>query len=178
MSKLLEEKEVFKCCRFNVVERQYQRDDGVKYGRFSVNPGDAVIVLPITEDGEIIFIEQMRESVGKVCLELPAGMIDSGEESIDAAKRELEEETGIIAKNIELLLDGYPSAGYTSEKIYIYLATDFEQGKVKLDETEEITSVKKIPIEKALNLISENYFEEINMVVAILMYYYKYCNNK
>lgn len=178
MSKLLEEKEVFKCCRFNVVERQYQRDDGVKYGRFSVNPGNAVIVLPITENGEIVFIEQMRESVGKVCLELPAGMIDSGEEPLIAAKRELEEETGIIAKNIELLLDGYPSAGYTSEKIYIYLAREFEEGRVHLDETEEITSIKKIPIEKALSLISENYFEEINLVVAILIYYYKYLNNK
>lgn len=178
MSRLLEENEVFKCCRFNVVEKQYQREDGVKYGRFTVNPGDAVIVLPITENGEIVFIEQMRESVGKVCLELPAGMIDREEAPIDAAKRELEEETGIIAKKIELLMDGYPSAGYTSERIYIYLAKDFEEGKVHLDETEEITSVKKISIDKALNLISENYFEEVNLVVAILMYYYKYCSNK
>ena len=174
MSKLLEENEVFKCCRFNVVERKYEREDGVKYDRFTVNPGDAVIILPITDDGEIVFIEQMRESVGKKCLELPAGMIDSGEEPIEAAKRELEEETGIIANNLELLFDGYPSAGYTSEKIHIYLAKDLKKGTVHLDETEEITMVKNISIEEALNLISKNYFEEMNIVVAILTYYYKY----
>lgn len=178
MSKLLEEKEVYKCCRFNIIERQYQRDDGVKYSRFSVNPGDAVIVLPVTEDGKIVFIEQMRESVGKVCLELPAGIIDSGENPIDAAKRELEEETGIIAKDLELLLDGFPSAGYTSERIYIYLAKNFEIGNINLDESEEILSIKKIPIEETLSLIAKNYFEEINLVVAVLTYYYKYLCNK
>lgn len=178
MSKMLEENEVFKCCRFNVVERQYERDDGVKYGRFSVNPGDAVIVLPITENNEFVFIEQMRESVGKLCLELPAGIIDPGEKPVVAAKRELEEETGIIANDIELLLDGFPSAGYTSEKMYIYVARDFEEGKVHLDETEEILSIKKIPIDEVMELIEENYFDEINAVVAILMYYFKYCKNK
>ncbi|MBP3597655.1 MAG: NUDIX hydrolase [Clostridia bacterium] len=174
MSKLLEEDEVFKCCRFNVVKRKYEREDGVKFDRYTVNPGDAVIILPVTENGEIVFIEQMRESVGKICLELPAGMIDSGEEPIEAAKRELEEETGIVANSLELLIDGYPSAGYTSEKIHIYLARDFSEGKIHLDETEEITIAKRIPIEEALKLISENYFEEINVIVAILTYYNKY----
>lgn len=178
MSKLIEEKEVFKCCRFNVVERHFERDDGVKYGRFSVNPGDAVIVLPVTKDNEIIFIEQMRETVGKVCLELPAGMIDEGEKPAVAAKRELEEETGFIANDIELMLDGYPSAGYTSEKMYIYIAKDLEEGKVHLDDTEEILSVRKIPIEEVMELVAENYFDEVNVVVAILMFYQKYCSNK
>lgn len=178
MSKLLDEKEVFKCCRFNVVERNFEREDGVKFGRFSVNPGDAVIVLPVTKENEIIFIEQARETVGKICLELPAGMIDAGEKPVVAAKRELEEETGYIANDIELLMDGYPSAGYTSEKMYMYVAKDLEEGNVHLDETEEILSVKKIHIDEVMDLIAENYFDEVNVVAAILMYYKKYLNNK
>lgn len=178
MSKLIDEKEVFKCCRFNVVEKNYEREDGLKYDRFCVNPGDAVIVLPVTENNEVVFIEQLREAVGKVCLELPAGLIDEGEKPRDAALRELEEETGIIAKDIELLLDGYPSAGYTSEKIYMYVARNFDEGKVNLDETEEILSIKKVPLEEVMELVDENYFEEINTVSAIMKYYIKYIINK
>ena len=176
MSKLLEKNEVFKCCRFNVTERKYEREDGVKYNRFTVNPGNAVIILPVTENNEIVFIEQYRESIEKVALELPAGIIEKGELPIDAARRELEEETGIISQDLELLIDGFPSAGYTSEKIYIYLARNLKKGKVHLDETEEIISLKNISIEKSLELIKQNYFEEINLVVAIMMYYYKYYN--
>ncbi len=178
MSKLLEENEVFKCCRFNIVKRIFERQDGLKYHRFTVNPGNSVIVLPITEDNEIVFIEQLRESVGKVCLELPAGLIDDGETPEFAAKRELEEETGLISNDLELLIEGFPSAGYTSEKIFIYLAKNFKEGKVHLDETEEIISTKKLPIKEVLDLINKNFFEEMNLVVAVLIYYYKFCSNK
>lgn len=175
MSELLNENVVFDCCRFNVVKKEYKREDGVNFERLIVNPGNAVMILAVTDNNEIVFVEQMREAVGKVCLELPAGMIDKGELPIEAAKRELEEETGLISNDFELLLEGYPSAGYTSEKLYIYLARNFSEGKVHLDETEEIVSIKKIPVKKVLELVKENYFEELNEVVAILEYNFKYC---
>ena len=116
MGKLISEEVKFDGVRFNVV-------------RDCVNPGDAALVLPIDENNNVVFIRQLREAIGEICLELPAGMVDPGEEPIDTARRELEEETGIIAKTVEHLISVYPSSGYTSEKIHIFFAKDFEEGK-------------------------------------------------
>lgn len=174
MSKLISEEEKYKGPRFNVVQKIYENDEGKRYIRDCVNPGEAAVILPVTKEGEVVFVKQLREAIGKVALELPAGMVDEGENPIETARRELQEETGLISKNIEHLISVYPSSGYTSEKIHIYYAKDFEEGNQKLDDTEDIISIEKIPLEKCLELAKENYFEHASQNIAILMYYFKY----
>ncbi len=174
MAKLINEEEMFNGPRFNVVRKIYEREDGKQFLRDIVNPGDAVVVLPITENNEVIFEKQYREAVGKICVELPAGMVDLGEEPINTARRELEEETGLIAKNIEHLVTMFSSTGYTSEKIHIYLARDFEKGKVHLDDTEEILDVVKIPIEECVRKAVSGELESASQIIAILIYNQKY----
>lgn len=176
MSKLLSEEIKYDGRRFKVIQRKYEREDGLKYIRDCVEPGDAVVILPVTENNEIIFVKQLREVIGKVALELPAGMIDSGEKPKEAASRELEEETGIKSNNIEYLTSYYSSCGYTNEKIYIYLAKDFTYGKQHFDETEEILEVEKIKLEDAIQRVFDEDFCHASTKVAILAYYYKYCN--
>lgn len=176
MSKLLNEEIKYDGPRFKIIQKKYKREDGLEYIRDCVEPGDAVVILPVTENNEIIFVKQLREVIGKVALELPAGMIDNKEEAKDAALRELKEETGIIAKNIEFLTSYYSSCGYTNEKIYIYIAKDFTYGKQKFDETEEILEVEKIKIEDAVNKIFDEEFCHASTKVAILAYYYKWYN--
>ena len=136
--------------------------------------GSPAVILPITENNEVVFEKQFRESVGKVCLELPAGMVDPGEKPEDTARRELEEETGIKAKTIEHMITIYPSTGYTSEKVHIFLAKDFEEGKVYLDATEEILDVIKIPIEECVENAKNGKLENACQVIAILLYKQKY----
>lgn len=160
--------------RFDVIQKQYKREDGLKIIRDCVEPGNAVIIIPVNEKEEVVFIEQYRETIENIALELPAGMIEIGEEPEEAAKRELEEETGIKAKKIEYLTSCYTSAGYTSEKIYIYLAKDFEYGKQNLDETEEILSIRKIPIQECMKMILEDKMDHASVYIAIQTYYYKY----
>lgn len=174
MSKLICEENKYDGKRFKVIQKIYERENGLRYIRDCVEPGDAVVILAIDENNNVILIEEEREVIGKIALELPAGMIDEGEKPVEAAKRELEEETGVIAKDFELLLEYYPSCGYTSEISYIYLARNLSKGKVHLDETEEILSVKKIPIEECFQMALEGKFEHASLNLAILMYYFKY----
>ena len=177
MGKLISEEVKFDGVRFNVVQKVYQNEDGKTYVRDCVNPGDAAIVLPIDENNNVVFVMQLREAIGEVCLELPAGMVDPGEDPKDTAKRELEEETGIIANTVEHLISVYPSSGYTSEKIHIYFAKDFKNGKQKLDSTENIEEIKRIPLSECLELVKKNYFKHASQNIAILNYYFKYINN-
>lgn len=176
MSKLLNEEIKFEGPRFNVIRRTYEREDGLVYIRDCVEPGNAVVILPITENNEIIFVKEEREVIGRLSMGLPAGMIDKNEAPIDAARRELKEETGVDAKNLEFLISYYPSCGYTNEKIYIYLAKNFTYGKQHFDETEEIISVEKIKVEDCVKMIYEGKFDLASINVAILLYYFKYCN--
>lgn len=176
MSKLLNEEIKYDGPRFKIIQRKLEREDGLIYFRDCVEPGDAVVILPITENNEVVFVKQLREAIGKVALELPAGMIEKDEDIKEAAQRELEEETGIKAKNIEFLTSYYSSCGYTSERIYIYVAKDFIYGKQHFDETEEILNVEKIKIDKCLKKIFDNEFCHASTKVAILTYCYKNYN--
>ena len=103
-------------------------------------------------------------------------MIEPNEDPKEAARRELEEETGIKAKSIEYLTSCFTSAGYTAEKIYIYVAKDLEYGNQHLDETEEILNIRKIHIEDAMKMILENKIDHASVYIAIQTYYYKHYN--
>ena len=144
MSKLISEEEKYNGPRFNVIQKIYEDEKGKRYVRDCVNPGEAAVVLPITENNEVVFVKQLREAIGKIDLELPAGMVDEGENPIQTAKRELQEETGLIANKVEHLISVYPSSGYTSERIHIYYAKDFDFGKQKLDDTEDIIKMLQL----------------------------------
>ena len=175
-NKLISEEVKYDGPRFNVVQKKYVRDDGVEIVRDIVNPGEAAVILPINENNEVVFERQLRESIGKISLELPAGRVDPGEDAIHAAKRELEEETGLIAENIEHMITLYPSTGYTSEKVHIFLARNFKEGHIKLDATEEIIDLVKIPLDECIEKVKNGELENASQIIAILLYNIKYMN--
>lgn len=86
------------------------------------HPG-SVIVLPVTVDDDVLLIRQYRYAVEERVIELPAGLIDPGEAPEDAARRELEEETGYEAGELALLGSAFVSPGYTRELSHFYVAT-------------------------------------------------------
>ena len=101
------------------------------------HPGSAAIV-PVTTDGKVLFVRQFRYSTGEYLLELPAGLIDEGEDPEETAKRELVEETGFEAGTIRELAKVYISPGYTKEITAIYLAEDCRPVEHEDDEDEPI----------------------------------------
>ena len=94
--------------RIRVEEIEYLNGEK-KIFREHVKAGKASVILPITEDGKVIMIQEPRTPIETVILGLPAGMIEKGEEADKAAIRELEEETGYLAQSIEHLITYYPA---------------------------------------------------------------------
>jgi len=94
------------------------------------NATGIAVVVPLTEDGSVVFIEQHRPPVNARVIEWPAGLVgdeDAGEASASAAGRELLEETGYEARSLRHLFRGAPSAGICSEVVDFYLATGLEK---------------------------------------------------
>lgn len=119
------------------------------------------------KEGKVALVKQFRYPYKEELLELPAGKLNRGEDPLLAAKRELEEETGVVSKELRLLLTLYPSPGYSDEKIYIYRATAQEEGAQKLDE-DEFLSVCYVPLEKAYEMIRNGKICDAKTIAALL----------
>ncbi|NMC72814.1 MAG: NUDIX hydrolase [Geobacteraceae bacterium] len=114
------------------------------------HPG-GVGVLPLHDDGTVTLIRQLRPAVEGKLLEVPAGRRDPGEEPAACGSRELTEETGLIARNLEPLGIVHHSPGVCDEEIHLFLATGLIQSDASPEHYEEIETVR-IPLETALSM--------------------------
>ena len=130
------------------------------------HPG-AVCVLPITEEGDVIFVNQFRYALNKVTLEVPAGKLEKGEDPMEAALRELSEETGLSAKNIFSIGDLYTTPALIDEVIHMYIATDLTQGEQHLD-YDEFVNTLKIPLSKAVDMVMNGEIKDSKTQTIIL----------
>ena len=128
----------------------------------------AVCIAPVTEDGQIILERQYRYPVDRVLTELPAGKLDfKDEDPLEAAKRELREETGFRAAEWIFLGDFYPAAAYSDEHIRMYLARRLSQGERDLDPDENI-NVFTLPLEEAVDAVMRAEIPDAKTQLAIL----------
>jgi ADP-ribose pyrophosphatase len=128
----------------------------------------AVCVVPVTDAGEIIMERQFRYPFDEVIWEIPAGKLDSkNEDVLEAAKRELREETGYSAEKFTFLGDLYPSPAILSEKIAMYLATGLHKGEQELDE-DEFLDVTAIPFDDVVKMILNNEIPDGKTQAAVL----------
>lgn len=117
-----------------------------------IRKNGGVCVVPVTEEGEIVFVNQFRYAYGQVVKEVPAGKMEKDEDPLLCGLRELSEETGYTAKNVVPLGVFYPSPGIMDEVLYMYYATDLTLGETHPDDGEFVT-VEKIPFEKAVDMV-------------------------
>jgi ADP-ribose pyrophosphatase len=121
---------------FNTKVDQIEYNSGNKAIReVAEHPGGAVVV-PVTEDGKIVMVTQHRFPVNQVLLELPAGKLSKGEDPLLCAVRELEEETGYKSDNVTPLGSIFTTPGYSTEKLWIFLAKDLKPGYHNREEGE------------------------------------------
>ncbi len=152
--KKLSSQEIFDGVAIHLYRDEILLPNGKKGVREVIRHPGAVCVLPIKDDGNVIFVNQFRYAFNKVTLEAPAGKLDKDELPLDAAKRELREETGLSANNIIYLGEMYTTPALIDEIIHLYLATDLVEGEQDLDEDEFINVLEmplSVAVEKVMN---------------------------
>ena len=128
----------------------------------------AVCIVPLTEDGEIIMERQFRYPFGRILWEIPAGKLDKDEyDPLEAAKRELREETGYTAESFTHIGDYYPSPAILSENIRMYLAEGLTKGEQDLDE-DEFLDVVKVPFGEVVRMILDGEITDGKTQAAVL----------
>ncbi len=168
-SELIDSKEVFNGKIINVYHDRISLPDGRNALREIVKRGNASAILPIDKDGNIIFVRQYRHPVGDCVLEIPAGILEKGEDPLLCAKRELEEETSFKTEDIKLLVKMHSAIGFCDEQIYIYLARNLEQGEFNLDEDEYIET-EKYSLNEAVEMIFNGTITDSKTMAAVLAY--------
>ena len=126
-------------------------------------------IVPYFEDGTICMVRQFRYAMQQELWELPAGKLEKGEDPFEAAKRELEEECGLIAGRLEPLATLYPTPPYCHEKIRIFTAKELTPGHVHPDEDEFITA-EWVPLARAEQMVLAGEIEDAKTQIAILKY--------
>ncbi|WP_042271903.1 NUDIX hydrolase [[Clostridium] dakarense] len=134
-----------------------------------VEHGGAVAIVAINDNNEVILVKQFRKAIEKVIWEIPAGKLEIGENPKDCAIRELKEETGYSADNMKLIHKFYTSAGFSNQKVYIFLATGLTAGDNNFDDDEDL-EVHKIDLEEAYNMISRNEIEDAKTSIGLLLF--------
>jgi ADP-ribose pyrophosphatase len=128
----------------------------------------AVALVPIDKDGNVILVRQFRHAAGKILLEIPAGTLNKGEDPDLCAARELQEETGYKPGRLQRIGGIYTAPGYTSEFIYLYLATDLIESTLNKDE-DEFIETERMPLKNALKLIKSGEIADGKSVSGLLL---------
>ncbi|MFI3250108.1 MAG: NUDIX hydrolase [Eubacteriales bacterium] len=146
--------------------------NGKTVTREVVRHNGGVAVLALNEANEVYFVSQYRYPLAKVLTELPAGKLDGAigskeEDHLAAAKRELQEETGLVATHYHSLGAIYPTPGFCDEVLHMYLATGLSQHESNPDD-DEFLNVIKVPFETALAQVMSGELQDGKTVAAIL----------
>ena len=131
------------------------------------HPG-AVTIVPLDAEGRILFVRQFRPGANRELLELPAGVLNSGEDPEPCARREIREETGIAAGNIRKLGRFFLAPGYSSEFMHVFLATDLTADPLQADE-DEFIKVEAIPAGEAMRMALSGEIEDSKSLSSLLL---------
>jgi ADP-ribose pyrophosphatase len=136
--KIISSKEILKNRLFTVTEERAVDPDGFEINRSIIRHPGSAVMLAVDEKGRALLVRQFRLPASKSLWEIPAGRLDPGETALQAAKRELREETGYSARKWTKLSSFWPSPGYVAEKMNLFLARELKEGPQHPMEDERI----------------------------------------
>ncbi|HJT88630.1 MAG TPA: NUDIX hydrolase [Bryobacteraceae bacterium] len=137
--KITSSREAYSCSLFRVTEdRAVDRKSGFKIQRSVVRHAGSAVMMAVDDRKRVLLVRQYRLPAEKYLWELPAGRLDPGEKPLEAARRELAEETGYRARTWSKLVSFWVSPGYVQEKMTIFLATNLTEGEATPMDDERI----------------------------------------
>ncbi|HEV1993413.1 MAG TPA: NUDIX hydrolase [Candidatus Acidoferrum sp.] len=163
-SKMLYQGRVFGVRRDRVIE-----PGGVEVTRDVVTHNGSVVLVPVFPDGSILLVRQYRHPVERFLWELVAGRVERGEAPGIAAKRELQEETGYTAKRFRKLMDVFPTPGFVSENMVVFLAEGLTAGAARPEADEKITA-KRFSLARLERMMRTGALRDAKSIAAILFY--------
>lgn len=163
----IDSEQVFKGVLLDVRRDRVRLPNGAESVReYVVHPG-AVVIIPVLEDGRLIFENQYRYPLHRDFLELPAGKIDAGEEIAETARRELLEETGYVADEWRYLGVMHPCIGYSDERIEIFLAQCLRKVAEPALDHNEFLDVLSLSLDEAVQAIRDGRLTDAKTVTAL-----------
>ncbi len=162
-------KEMFQGVLIQVEHWQVRLPDGQPALREIVRHRGAAAVVPLDDAGNVTMVRQHRIAVGRFTWEIPAGKLDhAGEDMLDCARRELEEETGLNAEHYRLLTVLDTTPGFCNEQIGIYLATGLSQHPMHLD-PDEFLQVRTFSLSEAIQMVMNGEIHDSKTIAGLLM---------
>lgn len=166
--KIVSQKSVFKAKLFDVKKIVFKNKSGREKIHHIAQRNTVVTIFPLTDKYEVYLISQYRYMLDKTVLEAISGYVNKKETTITAAKRELKEEAGITAYQLEEIARVEMAGSVFRSKGYLFLAKGLELGETNLDEDEEISMVK-MPLTQAVEKIMLGEITHASSIIGILM---------
>ena len=133
-----------------------------------IEHGGSVVIVPIDDEGNLLFVRQYRHAAGLDLLELPAGTRDDDEPYEECAAREVREETGMQAGKLQKVGDFYLAPGYSSEFMVVFLATELTPNPLPVDD-DEFLQLEKIPVRDAEAMFARGDVPDAKSLAAWLL---------
>lgn len=142
--------------------------NGRQAQREKVSHLGSVGMVPLGQEGQVILIRQYRYPVEEELIEIPAGKLDPGEDPWECARRETEEEIGLIPGRLVKLATFYTTPGFCNENFYLFLALDLKKGDVNHDD-DEFMVIKRVSLERAIEMLASGEIRDAKTIIGLFL---------
>lgn len=164
----LRSEEIYRGRILNVTRDTVLLENGIEALREVVHHPGGACVVPLTDDGQVLMVRQFRYPHHMETLEVPAGKLEYGEDPLTCAVRELKEEVGGEAAQLEPLGSLFPTPAYDEEVIYMYLARHIGGLHAQSLDADEFLDVVQMPLAEAVQMVMENRIHDAKTQIALL----------
>jgi len=170
LEKIIQRETLYHGSYLDLEKLKVELPDGRQCDREIVRAPDAVAILPVTPEGNVVLVRQHRPAIDRTILEIPAGIVNKKESLESAVIRECEEETGYKPKNVRCLLTYAHAVGYSTGYVTLFLSDELEHtGNAQRDST-EFLEIVSMPFKTLQEMVRTNQVVDSKTILSTLLY--------